>query len=114
MVRLMIQKIKKNIEDITIKLTGSYYWINGEHMDRLLKEVEEEILVLQSGMEKYKSDRDKDTNFQFLIEKYQKDYCPSTFYKYFSFENELKYLCLRGKIDNILDHKNDFFPNNSI
>lgn len=108
----MIQKIKKNIEDITIKLTGSYYWINGEYMDRFLKEVEKDVFYLKLGMNIYKYERDEDIVFQNLIKKYQKDYCPSTFYKYFSFENELKYLCLRGEIDKIIDQKDDFLLNN--
>lgn len=102
------EKTKNLLEKLILGIIGEYKWINGKYAAIYFKEVNNDLKILEIGMKECKFERDRDEIFQYCAEKYSEKYCPSTYYKYFSNENKLKYLDLRIEIDKILSRKNQF------
>ncbi|MBW3016865.1 hypothetical protein KY316_00700 [Candidatus Woesearchaeota archaeon] len=66
------------------------------------KDVESDIYELVEGLDDSKFERDKNPEFVKVVEKYRKKYCPCPLYRWFSPENEYKYMEYRIVIDELL------------
>jgi len=80
--------------------SGDYF--NREGFDLYVREVQKDIRDLRHFISLPESERNQDTVFSFLIEKYRSNYCPSAAYKFFSDENKLEYCYKRVEIDELL------------
>ncbi len=100
-----IEECKTGLELVAAKLTGIHHYVNTEYIELYLREVRRDIAFLKRGMQLCQFDRERDKEFQYLAQKYRKDYCPSTFYRFFSFDNQVRYVYLRSEIDNILSQR---------
>ncbi len=103
----LIGRCLNGLELLAAKLTGVSSWINSDYApNSYLNEVRRDIALLEEGLEDAKFERDRNDIFQFIAKKYREKYCPCTFYKLFSFENQLDYLYLRTEIDELLSQTN--------
>lgn len=104
MLEKLISSAKKlifNVDLLFLKLQGDYDYFNGKNFDLYMMEVDNDIKCLNFLLDLPEFER-KNNNFFYLVEKYKSDYCPSTFYKYFSSENKLEYCYKRVEIDEIM------------
>lgn len=111
----IIRKADNHLKIAGYRVLGEHQYINNEYFPNIyIKEVERDISVLRDFMNFAKFERDKEPLFLYLVQKYQENYCPSTFSKWFSDENKLEYLYRRTQIDDILrkidNPFSDFLP----
>ncbi|MFZ5954829.1 MAG: hypothetical protein ACOYT4_00205 [Nanoarchaeota archaeon] len=101
----MIPKFIRNLFLATnlIFCSDSYY-INNEYIKLYLEGVKDDLDLLRKAQGMTISERKKYLAgiCEDLIKEYSENYCPSTFYKKFSFENQMRYLIYRVEIDQIL------------
>ena len=97
------------INSLFAKITGFDSYVNGKYTEIYFNEVSVDIRLMREGMNICKFERDREFVFQYLIEKYQEKYCPSTFYPLFSRETKERYRLLREEIDKIISRKDEFF-----
>ena len=90
------------IDIILSKLNSDYKYYNGKYFDLFITEVNSDIKTLKHFSNCSEYERDKEF-FEPLSYKYKHNYCPSTFYKYFSDENKLEYCYKRVEIDELLN-----------
>lgn len=100
-----LKKLLDNLEEREIKNSRTYKSVNGDYFPNIyLPEVRFDITFLRAGLDN--PDRVDNDIFQSVLElkkeKYRKEYCSSTLYRYFSFENQFEYCCLRVEIDELL------------
>lgn len=97
------------LELLTNWIDGNNKWINTGYMKFYIGEIEGDIKMLKEGMKECGFERAQDGMFQHLVKKYEKDFCPSRFSRFFSKENKEKYLKLRLEIDEILERKDQTY-----
>ena len=103
---IMLEKlieITKSIGIYLSRLNGDYKYYNKEYFDLYMSEVNNDIKCLKFLLDLPEFERENNQLF-YLIEKYNSNYCPSTFYKYLSNESKLEYLYKRVEISELL-HK---------
>jgi len=109
LIRLKIS-LKIKAGDLLSRLTPHRRYVNREYVrDNYFPEVKGDIRILEKGLNEPKFERDKDSYFQWMIKKYETRYCPSTEYRFFSYDNKIEYEILRGEIDKLLARKDQEF-----
>jgi len=98
-----IDKAKGFLDNLVSRLTGEYKYVNKEYFPIYMREVDGDIECLEIYIKYSKFERDNEWLFNFLIDKYKKEYCPCLDFPKFSRENELEYLYRRVKIDDIIE-----------
>ena len=88
------------------KLEGDYNYYNNDYFDLYMKEVNNDINFMITFLKFPKFEIEQEPYFKILIDKYNKNYCLSTLYKYFSDQNKLEYCYKRVEIDELLEKYN--------
>ena len=109
LIRLKIS-LKIKAGDLLSRLTRHRRYVNREYVrDNYFPKVRNDIRTLERGLNEPKFERDKNRYFQWMIKKYETRYCPSTEYRFFSYDNKIEYEILRGEIDKLLARKDQEF-----
>lgn len=91
------------LEVFLMRISGVSRCLNRDYVpNNYLDEVRDDITLLKEGLKESRFERDGNEIFQFVARRYREKYCPCTYYKLFSFENQLAYLYLRTEIDDLL------------
>ena len=101
-------------DGLIAKISGLHSYANGAYFNTYMKEVETDIKCMKNTMLSCKPERDQETLFRHLVTKYSDNYCPSMLGRYFSFNNQAKYLFLRTEIDEILKEEKEFFASKNL
>lgn len=98
----IFRKTSDTMLNIGYRVSGQYNYINNVNFPIFADEVERDINAFRQFMDLAKFERDKEPALLILVSKYQNNYCPSAYSKWFSTENQLEYLYLRTQVDDIL------------
>jgi len=109
LIRLKIS-LKIKAGDLLSRLTPHRRYVNREYVrDNYFPGVRNDIRILERGLNEPKFERGRDDYFQWMIKKYETRYCPTTWYKFFSYDNKIEYEIWRGEIDKLLARKDQEF-----
>jgi len=97
-----LKNINDFFKDIAFKISGTHSYVNNKYIEGYLGEVRDDISVLEDYHELCAFEKEQEESYSFIAQKYKDDYCPSAFYRHFSFESHVKYLQLREQIDDLL------------
>jgi len=101
--KFLLEKTKHNCLMYMLWLLGELKWINNPYAETYFSyEVEPDVSYLKQNQGLMKYEKEADSHYMYLVEKYKEIYCPSTFYEFFSFENQEKYFWLRVEIEDII------------
>jgi len=107
----LINKIIKKTSNLCKDLihnTSLRSYANNEYINIFLDEVNDDIKILKSYSDLSFEEKLKEHNqvfYNYFFNKYKDEYCPTHFRNYFNFKNNIKYLELRTKIDDILEEE---------
>src|SRR3989344_5438535 len=102
-------KEKRMFEKVVGVIFGDWKYVNERYMEIYLEEVIQDIRLLRDFMSMPRFEREQDHFFSYLVRKYEGDYCPSTYYKFFNIDNQLEYVNLRVEIDALLSRNDQLF-----
>jgi hypothetical protein len=116
----MAVKLKKTLntiidatDDCLIHVLGWMFglsnYANNSYFPKCIQQVKFDIDEMNEYLDFSKFERDREPEFQKLLERYKKNYCPSFLHRFFSDEHQLEYLELRVEIDDIIKKSESHF-----